>query len=175
MTAVANQVLTDLMFNQNVRDNLLQTMPGKATATGGYFCSENVNRIAQRFCSRDYIDATQTTTSTTYTDLATVGPTVTLTTGYSALIFYAAEMGNNTLDRAALLTFEITGASRLDPDSWQRIVTDGTTASNQIRQYGVYRTNVLNPGTNIFTMKYATGSAATTSNFAQRELVVMPL
>ena len=49
MTAVANTVFTAAQFNQHVRDNLNETAPAKATASGGYFVATGVNAIAQRF------------------------------------------------------------------------------------------------------------------------------
>lgn len=170
MTAVDNQEVTAALWNQHVRDNFLELAPAKATASGGYFCSTGTNAIAERHTDGEFILTSQSTASVTYVDLATVGPRVTCTTGKKALIFFRCEASNTTSEAAALYSIEISGV--LNEDSWQRVIVDGTAATQSNGMYGMYHATNLTPGENTFTMKYRAGSG--TASFGNRELLIMP-
>ena len=96
MTAVANSVFTAAQFNQFVRDNLNETAPAKATTAGSHFAGTGLNSIAERLTDTDLVATSQTTISTSYADLATVGPTVTATTGPYAIVFLYNSNVNST-------------------------------------------------------------------------------
>jgi hypothetical protein len=170
MTAVANTALTAAQWNAHVRDNLLETAPAKAVNPGGYFVTTASNAIAERQVSNDFISTTQTTSSTSYTDLGTFGPTVTLTTGPKAIVSIAASMSMASDNAAGLLSFAVSGATTIAAsDNWAA-VSDGVTNGNFNRIGVTHLVAGLNPGGNTFTMKYRAGSAATT--FQLREIVV---
>lgn len=96
MTAVTNDVWTSAQFNANVRDNLLETMPGKATTAGALFTATGANAIAQRSAAAAVVNTSQTRANAAYGDLTTVGPSVTVTTGTSALVWIQCEITNDT-------------------------------------------------------------------------------
>ena len=111
MTAVAGNTLTAAQWNTHVRDNLLETAPAKATAAGRIFVTTAANAIAERVVDSETVATSQTTTSTSYTDLATTGPAVTVTTGARALVFYGAEMENTTSTALSAASVAVSGAT----------------------------------------------------------------
>jgi hypothetical protein len=171
MTAVANAAFTAAQFNTYVRDNLNETAPAKATTAGRYFATTGANAIAERALGSASVVTTETTTSTTFTDLATVGPAVTVTTGPLALVLVASQLQNNTAGSAAIADFEISGATA-------RSAVDSTSAyfqsdsANQPARICAPTVVTLTPGTNTFTMKYRAGGG--TGTFLRRALTVIP-
>ena len=111
MTAVAGSVFTAAQFNTHIRDNLLTTAPAIATTAGRHFAATGLNSIAERASVSDFIGTTETTSSGAYTDLATVGPTVTVTTGIQAWVFTSSFANNNTDSTSVSFAHEISGAS----------------------------------------------------------------
>jgi phenylacetate-coenzyme A ligase PaaK-like adenylate-forming protein len=175
MTATDNQTWTSAQWNTHVRDNLNETMPGKATAGGGqWYITTGTNAIAARTISTATVATSQATTNTGYTDLTTVGPSVTVTTGTQALVFIAAHMQNNTADQDASISYAVSGATTVAAsDSWRAFV-DGVAAANPERYGMVHFRTGLTAGSNTFTMKYRTGGA-TTATFQDRTIIVMAL
>jgi len=118
----------------------------------------------------------QSTTSTTYTDLATVGPTVTLTTGTSVIVCITSNMSDvgNTAGffRAS---FDVSGATTRAASDDEALVVAGTNIAGDPFST-LSRTVVitgLTAGSNVFTMKYKTASG--TAGFSSRNIVVIPL
>jgi len=173
MTAVAGSIFTAAQFNTYIRDNLNETSPAKATTSGQLFVATGANSIAARSFSNQRIDTTETTTSTSYVDLATPGPAVTVTTGSAAIVWINATLDNGTVDGSASASFAISGATTQGADNSRRIARDGASATNPCR-YGACSKETLTPGSNTFTMKYVSQSA-TTASFSFREIVVLPL
>lgn len=173
MTAVAGATFTAAQFNQYVRDNLNETAPAKATAASQLFVSTGANAIATRQPSSNFISTNQSTASTSYTNLATVGPTVTVTTGTIAMVWFAASASNVTENAMTASSVAVSGASTVAAsDNWM-IQTDGVTAGNFTRPSGMHVFTGLTPGSNTFQMKYRAGSS--TASFQFREISVLPL
>lgn len=170
MTAVANAVFTAAQFNTHVRDNLLETAPAKATTVNSYFVSNGANSIGERIPGHATVATSQTTTSTTYTDLTTVGPVVNVDTGTKALVFLKASILNATSGTLTHMGFAVSGTSTIAASDAFSI--DGTTTT-AFRIGGAFIVTGLTPGTNTFTAKYRV-SAATTGTFADRDLIVLP-
>lgn len=177
MTAVAGSVFTAAQFNQMIRDNLNETAPAKATQAGEYFVADGANSITPRQIT-GATDLNQgTTTSTSFTDLdgpAAVGPSVTLTTGSQALVFYHAQCLNSGAG-SARASVEVSGASTIATADNRSIATFGI-ADNGLGASTVvhYAAGLaLTPGSNTFTMKYRVSSG--TGTFDDRRLIVMPL
>ncbi len=173
MTVVDGQIFTAAQYNSNIRDNLLETAPAKATTAGGYFVATGTNAIAQRLPGTSLVSAQETTSSIIYGDLATVGPTVTVTTGTRALVSYTCQMQNDTVSGFALASISISGATTLNAAdtnciAWEQDGTTGQAAT-------ISRTKLItvNPGVNTFTLKYRALTAGT-ADFSRRELVVIP-
>jgi hypothetical protein len=174
MTAVAGDTFTAAQFNQYVRDNLNETAPAKATAASQLFVSTGVNAIVARTPATASIVTNQTTTSTTYADLATVGPQISVATGTIALVWFAAAQAHNVDNNETATSVAVSGASTVAAsNSWQHS-TDGVTAGNYVRGSSFHVFTGLSAGTNTFTMKYRVGVSGTGS-FQFREMAVLPL
>lgn len=147
-TFVTGEVETAAIFNTHLRDNMIALQPVAAS-----------------------IATLQTTASTTYTDLATTGPAVTLTTGTSALVTITAYMSTNTAGDGAAAATAVSGATTsaaADVTS----MTVGNFSAGQAYQYSA--TNLitgLTAGSNTFTMKYKAITGGTAS-FQNRQIVV---
>lgn len=174
MTAVAGNIFTAAEFNTHVRDNFLETAPAKATTAGSHFAATGLNSIAERFPSSASIVTNETTTSTTYTDLATVGPTVTVATGPRAWVALGAELGNSvSLTASVRIALQISGATSVAASDDFAFGSNGWNATNH-RNVGITGGvfTGLTAGTNTFTAKYRV--SAGTGNYARRILSVIP-
>lgn len=182
MTAVANATFTAAQFNTHIRDNLLETEPAKATTLWNYFVTTGANSITTRASVNARVLTQQSTSSTSYTDLATVGPSVTVTTGTRAIVFIQAGVNSTSTDSASYFSVAISGATTIaESDTWACIM-DGTQGNFNFsgnpkdqhnRRQVVRLFSSLNAGSNTFTMKYKVGSA--TGHFHNREIIVLPL
>ena len=115
----------------------------------------------------------QTTTSTSYTDLATVGPSVTLTTGTKALVIISTYIQNAVSNRDTYASWEVSGASTVAAaDSWGMLVW-ANASGIQISASRVHLITGLTPGSNTFTMKYRV--SAGTGAFSQRHITVLDM
>lgn len=174
MTAVSGATFTAAQFNQYVRDNLNETAPAKATAASQLFVSTGANAITTRVPSQASVATAETTTSTSYTDLATVGPRITVTTGTIAFCWFAASHAHSLSDNETASSVAVSGASTVAAsNSWEHSV-DGVTANNFVRGGSFHIFTGLTPGTNVFTMKYRLGATGT-ATFRDREMGVLPL
>lgn len=173
MTFVDGTALTATQLNTYLRDNMMETEVAKATTFGGIMVSTGVNQITERVGGSDFIDDTQTTTSTTYTDLSTVGPTVTCTTGTKALFFMTCSMAVNVANLSANMALEVSGASTKAASDVGSSQIDGLTADKAMRIGICGFFEDLVPGENVFTAKYKCLSG-NTATFGDRALTVIP-
>lgn len=121
------------------------------------------------------VATSQTTTSTTYTDLTTSGPAVTLTTGTKALVIVTALLRMQTSDILAYMSYAISGATTTAASDTVALVKqqDSATQNNYIRASAA-SVATLTAGSNTFTAKYRS-SAANTSTFQDRSIFVINL
>lgn len=173
VTFVAGNALTAAQLNTYLRDNLNETAPAKATTAGYHFVSTGVNSIAERGILKSAVTTSESTTSTSYVNLATVGPAVTLTTGTKALMWWRAYTQNNTIDTATWMAPAITGASSITATDASAASLDGVTAANAFSIVGFHMEDGLTPGVNTFTLQYRV--TAGTGTYGFRELCVMAL
>ena len=115
------------------------------------------------------ITTSQTTTSNLYTDLATVGPTVTLTTGTKALVSIAVTTRSSSAAQSKM-SFAISGATTV-------AATDNYCigqAANLIYFFlgASFLVTGLSAGSNTFTSKYASGATGT---FEARHISVIDM
>lgn len=121
--------------------------------------------------------------SNTYQSLTTYGPSVTMTTGTTALVWisatcYFAGTNNNCL--MSLCFGSTTPVNACPTGSVSALDTNGTAAgSNGVNLNGapsrmVYVTG-LTPGTNIFTLVYRSGANGTATTFFDRSIAVARL
>lgn len=168
LTAVSNSPLTAAQWNASVRDNLLETAPAKFSSAGQLFVSTGANAGAARNPTAALVSTSETTTSSSYTDLATIGPTVTVTTGTRALVaLYASILnsGNNN----TFMSVDLSGATVLAAaDAFA--IAQFSSAGGRIGSLILFN---MSPGSTTFTGKYRT--AAGTATFADRRMLVIPL
>jgi hypothetical protein len=126
------------------------------------------------------VATSETTTATSYTDLATAGPSVTVTVGANGilLIIWGAEMANNTANAFAEMSFTLSGANTLAADD-TRALRFQAYAGGAIGEYSRVRILTgLNPGSTTVTAKYAVqtgGGGSGTGTFLNREIFAIPL
>lgn len=172
MTFVAGTPLTAAQLNTHLRDNFLETAPAKGTEQGGYFVTDTANRIVERVGRRQTITTEESTTSTSYDDLATQGPTVTVQTGELALVMWSCEMrSSNSEPTTTRVTVDVTGDTNI-AGSDTRALTNSTGADGRHQSSHAVFYDDLNPGSNTFTMKYRTSSG--TATIQRRRLIVLP-
>jgi hypothetical protein len=173
LTATSNTALTAAQWNASVRDNLLETAPAKATTAGSIFVATSVNQIAERPVQSSTIDTAETTTSTSFTNLATVGPQITAVTGDKALLMCSCQMSVNAVPNFAMSSWEITGASAAGPSDNTSISHDSNTVNEDHRSGDSRRLTGLNAGTNVATMKYRVSGG--TGTFQRRHMILIGL
>lgn len=146
-TWVAGEVPTAAIFNTHLRDNLLALQPVSNT-----------------------VAASQGTASTTYTDLATVGPAVTVTTGASALVVLTASAANSGIQQN-FMSFAVSGATTVAAADANGYCPSSSTATAAYQASAVIPITGLTPGSNTFTAKYRAG--ANTATFVNRSIIVI--
>lgn len=114
-----------------------------------------------------YIATQQSTSSTSFTDLATTGPTVTVTVGASGLLLV---MWRAQWDTTGIISVALSGANTVAAsDDWLLYNNTG----QQIAAGASHMFTGLSTGSTTVTMKYRVLSG--TRNFLRRELIVLVL
>lgn len=171
MTAVAGAVFTAAQFNQYVRDNLNATGVAQVTAAGQIAVSTGANAFAARIPATNIVAASESTSSVTYTDLTTFGPTLSVVAGTQMIVSMYASLSNNTVSVNSLMGFIVTGANTISAlDSY---CLAGAFSTIGGRPGATFMLTGLTPGTNTVTCKYRT--ASNTATFGDRKLIVLPL
>lgn len=170
LTAVANTALTAAQWNLSVRDNLLETPAAKATAANRIFVTTGSGAIAERRIVDDIVETSETTTSTTYDDLTTIGPQIaSLNTGTKVFVWINCTLSSSVTTNAARASFEVAGASTITAIDGRSIASTLTTGI----RCGVSTLLDVTAGNNTFTMKYKHSGG--TGTFSSRRLQVMSL
>ncbi|MFB4312945.1 hypothetical protein [Actinomadura sp. 21ATH] len=173
MTAVAGAAYTAAQYNQNTRDNLMETGPAKATAAGRLLVTGGANSLVEREITQQNVATSQTTGSTSFTDLTTVGPVSTAATGPIALVWFAAQMSNSGATAVTQCAVDVSGATTRAPETTADLYIDGLGANQAIRASTVHLFSGLTPGTQSFKLQYRVGSG--TGTFYDRSVGVMAL
>lgn len=110
-----------------------------------------------------------TTSNAAYVDLATVGPSVTITSvGTIALVMWGANLHASVAADTAVASFAVSGATTVaaaDIDSIQGAGTVSQSFSN-------VRMITITPGSNTYTMKYKATGSTHSATYANRRIVV---
>lgn len=128
----------------------------EATNTTQYYDGSTWQNVAPtpQTIKADYIATSQSTTSTSYTDLATVGPTVTITTGTTAYVTIQT-LGSNTVANRQYMSFAVSGASTIAAGTYEIgpvvVPTGGGVDAPLVLSFVV---TGLTAGSNTFTCKY---------------------
>jgi len=124
------------------------------------------------------VTTNQGTNSTSYTDLTTAGPSVTLTTGTTAIVMFGARYnddGNTGND--GYVSFAVSGATTVAASDTYAGFGDGTAsvaASNLPLNYQ-YKITTLTAGSNTFTLKYKKANGTGNAGFSYRWITVIAL
>lgn len=157
-TWVTNEFVTAALMNIHLRDNLLETAPGKATTAGDIFYATAANAIARhglpaagsglltaassapqwRPVEMDIQNTAQILTSTSYTTGAF--PSVTLGTGTDVLVIVTTgNVSNDTAGQSCWISVDVSGATTI-------AAADGRGAR--------FESGAANDGGNIFLILY---------------------
>jgi FtsP/CotA-like multicopper oxidase with cupredoxin domain len=115
------------------------------------------------------IATSQTTTSSTYTNLTTPGPSVTVTTGTTALVTITARMRNSAVNLTRM-SYDISGATAISADDTRSLEIE---SDGWMRASMTHRQTGLTAGSNTFKAEYRV--AAGTGTFEDRQIIVIPL
>lgn len=170
-TYVSGAVLTAALLNV-LSGDLNETATAKASAAGQYFVSTAANTLAARIAVSAAVDTAETTTTASFTDLATVGPVVTATTGAHALVSISSNASNNTALSFAYQSYEVSGASTIVASLNRSLNVRSAVAGAGGRASALYLEQSLTAGSNTFTCKYLCGSGGTAS-YQYRTIIVM--
>ena len=113
----------------------------------------------------------QTTTSTSYTDLSTAGPAATLTTGTKALVIFNTFLTASGTGPTVSASVAVSGATTLAASDDWRVTFDVSSGGFGVSLSRTVLFTGLTAGSNTFTVKYKTSSG--TATFATRSIVVM--
>ena len=147
---------------------------GVATAAGRLLVTAGVDSIVERLTDSVTVTTAETRTSSSYGDLATAGPAVTVTTGTKALIIITTFMANNTAGSGTHAGFAVSGASTIAATDAGAFGFQSGIANQDIVASFVYIEKSLTAGSNTFTMKYRIGTSGT-GTWKNRRIAVVPL
>ncbi len=167
-----SQNLTAALLNTELRDNLNETAPGIATNAGAYFTVDGANSIVERLPQNGVVATNETTTSTSFTNLATAGPAITATTGVAALVIVTANLAGDGAGVFSIMGYQITGASAHDPQDGVALIYESSVADDEMKASFVTLRTDLTAGSNTFTAKYRVTSG--TGSFKDRNITVIP-
>jgi hypothetical protein len=133
----------------------------RANAQGGVFATQSASVLTAEL-----------TSSATYVDLATVGPSVTLNTGSTVLVHIAGMLLNTLGNNLSFIGIAVSGATTIAANDTQAIQYQSY-ANSAFGQHGMtFTITGLTPGSNTFTLKYRASGG--TSTFTNRRLTVTP-
>ena len=147
-------------------------MPLKTWATNDVPTAADFNSMFSDPLTADVVTL-QTTTSLSYTDLATVGPAVTMTmaNGQAALVIISARMRHSAGGgQSAMMSFAVSGATTLsanDVNGCECPITD--LAGPVVTRATVFIAGAT--GSHTFTAKYQVTSGGTATYFNRRIIV----
>jgi hypothetical protein len=164
---------TGVTINGNVA--LKQYQGGTLIRTASDVWTFLPNASAAQASATASVATSQSVTNTAFTDLATAGPAVTLTTGTKALVTVSAEISNSTAGGAAYMSIAVSGATTVAAAVATSLSYRVVTANYWILASRVYLITGLTAGSNIFTAKYSSGSGSFAASFANRYVDVIDL
>lgn len=118
----------------------------------------------------------QTTTSLSYTDLATVGPAVTLTTMTTVVVLLTSNLSSSAAGGTGWMSVAVSGASTIGAQDANSVeYTTPAASPGYAQQFGAaILLTGLTAGSNTFTAKYHT-TGSNTLTAANRNITVIPL
>jgi len=172
-TVVARDVVTAALWNTSVRDNLNACAVALGTTAGRIFAATAANALAERVPDSNLVATGQTTTSTTYVDLATVGPTVTHSNGTMAMGSWGAIMSNNTAGQGARMGLDLSGATTAAASDTNSVCIESGNANDAFQVFWTTIFAGLTPGSETYKAKYRLVGTGTAS-FTTRIVSIIP-
>ncbi len=127
------------------------------------------------------VATSETTVSTTFTDLTTPGPAVTVTipaSGIVQVIVGADMLGNVATSATPVMSFEVSGANTIAALDVNALVAPALNPASNAGRVAASRVKILTgltPGVTTFTAKYKQPLAGgNTATFANRDIAVIP-
>lgn len=125
----------------------------------------------------DSVLTAQTTSSTSFTDLATAGPSVTVTTGTEALVTISAILGQGAdAGQTIHAGVAVSGASTIAASTNYSLFLNGddfVSSSGNVSLSTTFKLTGLTAGSNTFTMKYKCSSSS--ARFENRHITVFAI
>lgn len=120
------------------------------------------------------VSANETTTSATYVNLTTTGPSVTMTSsGTRALIWWSAHGFNNTANCGAISSIDVSGATTQAVADGNGILWNENDA-NLSHENSQFMVVTITPGSNTFRVMYKRAAGGTASFERRRMYVLAP-
>ena len=121
------------------------------------------------------VTANESTSSSSYTNLATTGPSVTITTGTKALVTVTCFMQQNSSSGGyGYMSFDVTGASSISASDTRAVYNRMVYSSDDgMRASVTTLVTGLTAGSNTFTAKYK--SSPSTTSFNNRSIIVVDM
>jgi hypothetical protein len=122
------------------------------------------------------VSTSQTITSTTYTDLTTTGPSVTVTVPSSGIVMVTltAKIGTNTNGAVGTMGFALSGSNTAAASDTQALWPARLNSGDFAQGSATFLVTGLSAGSTTFTSKYRVVTAATIS-YANRSIIVTPV
>lgn len=122
------------------------------------------------------IATSESRTSTSYGDLTTVGPSVTVIVPASGkvILILTAYSYNDTASKTAFMGFSSTGANTIATTDSDALRNKASAGGQEMNMSFVKTITGLTPGSTVFTAKYKVNDAGT-GVWANRKLTVIPV
>lgn len=143
------------------------TIPGTPDAASALRILGSIPMVAAQ------VDASETTTSVSFTDLATVGPAVTVDVPDSGnvLVFLSGSLAY-TGPNGIAMGYELAGANTLAASPAQSLLNQVGSGATNLRASHIFLHQDLVPGVTTFTCKYV--ALGGTAQFANRSIAAIP-
>ena len=155
------------------------TLPSQTGNSGKYLTTDGTNKSwgsvsAVPASATATVATNQSTTSSGYTDLATAGPSVTLTTGTKALVIVTGWCETASgLSAISYMSFAVSGATTISAVDANAVVFTNISGSQSKSRASAATLVTLTAGSNTFTAKYRNDS--NTTYFQDRQITVINL
>lgn len=153
-----------------------QTLAGWVTTAALGDATVTPDKLATG-AARAVVTTNESTSSSSFTNLSTVGPEVTVTIGANglALVSIYARLSSATVSNVPAMGFALSGANTVAASFDYSISHAAASGAAEARAGATFLLTGLTPGSTTFTAKYARESGTVSSVFNDRRLSVVPL
>jgi hypothetical protein len=131
--------------------------------------------LSSGFTQQAFVGATETTALSTYGNLTTVGPTVTITSSGSLALIYIQTFSRTSGSGSARASVAVSGASTItaltNENNGMLCSSEGLSTTANTPDTCLHLL-AITPGTNTYTLQYRSTSS-TTNTFLERKLIVI--